>query len=51
MLNNEEKIGPNQKAVPYSWSADDDSRRYQSDEEIMYEKIDLTNSALSRKKA
>ena len=29
--------------------ADDDPRRYQSDEEIMYEKIDLSNSALSRK--
>ena len=49
MLNNEEKIGPNQKADPYPWLADDDPRRYQSDEEIMYEKIDLTNSALSRK--
>ena len=49
MLNNEEKIGPNQKADPYPWLADDDPRRYQSDEEIMYEKIDLSNSALSRK--
>ena len=49
MLNNEEQIGSNQKSDPYSWLADDDPRRYQSDEEIMYEKIDLTNSALSRK--
>ena len=29
--------------------ADDDPRRYQSDEEIMYERIDLSNSALNRK--
>ena len=34
---------------PYPWLADDDPRRYQSDEEIMYERIDLSNSALSRK--
>ena len=49
ILNNEEQIGPNHKSGPYPWLADDDPRRYQSDEEIMYEKIDLTNSALSRK--
>ena len=32
-----------------SWLAEDDPRRYQSDEEILYEKIDLSDSALSRK--
>ena len=50
MLNDEEQIGPNQKSDPYPWIADDDPRRYQSDEEIMYEKIDLSNSALSSKR-
>ena len=39
--------GPHQKSDPYPWLADDDPRRYQSDEEIIYEKIDLYNSALS----
>ena len=44
--NNVKQIDPQQKSDPYP---DDDPRRYQSDEEIMYEKIDLSNSALSRK--
>ena len=47
--NNVEQIDALQKSDPYPWLADDDPRRYQSDEEIMYEKIDLSNSALSRK--
>ena len=47
--NDEKQTGPHQKPDPYPWLADDDPRRYQSDEEIMYEKIDLSNSALSRK--
>ena len=47
--NNVEQMDPQQKSDPYAWLADDDPRRYQSDEEIMYEKIDLSNSALSRK--
>ena len=47
--NNEKWINPHQKPDPYPWLADDDPRRYQSDKEIMYEKIDLSNSALSRK--
>ena len=47
--NEEKQTDPHQKSDPYPWLADDDSRRYQSDEEIMYEKIDLSNSALSRK--
>ena len=44
-----EQMDPQQKSDPYLWLADDDPRRYQSDEEIMYEKINLSNSALSRK--
>ena len=47
--NNVEQIDPQQKLDPYPWLVDDDPRRYQSDEEIMHEKIDLSNSALSRK--
>ena len=34
---------------PYPWLPEDDPRRHQTDEEILYEKIDLSNSALSRK--
>ena len=34
---------------PYLWLAEDDPRKHQTDEEILYEKIDLSNSALSRK--
>ena len=37
------------KSVPYHWLAEDDPRRHLTDEEILYEKIDLSNSALSRK--
>ena len=37
------------KSDPYPWLADDDPRRHQSDEEILYEKIDLSNFVLSRK--
>ena len=37
------------KYDPYPWLTKDDSRRFQSDEEILYEKIDLSDSALSRK--
>ena len=47
--NNGKPIDPQQKSNPYPWLADDDPRRYQSDEEIMCEKIDLSNSTLSRK--
>ena len=47
--NNERQVNPHQKPNPYPWLADDDPRRYQYDEEIIYEKIDLSNSALSRK--
>ena len=37
------------RSDPYPWLADDDPRRHQTDAEILYEKIDLSNSALSRK--
>ena len=47
--NDEKQTDPLQKPDPCPWLADDDPGRYQSDEEIMYEKIDLSNSALSRK--
>ena len=47
--NDEKHTDSYQKSGPYPWLADDDPRRYQSDEEIMYERIDLSNSALSRK--
>ena len=47
--NDEKQTDSYQKSDPYPWLADDDPRRYQSDEEIMYERIDLSNSALSRK--
>ena len=47
--NNERQINPYKKPDPYPWLAEDDPRRYQFDEEILYEKIDLSDSALSRK--
>ena len=47
--NNERQINPYQKPDPYPWLAEDDPRRHQSDEEILHEKIDLSDSALSRK--
>ena len=34
---------------PYPWLDVDDPRRFQSDEEILYENIDLSRSALTRK--
>ena len=49
MQHKEKQTEPSQKSDPYPWLAEDDPRRYQSDEEIMYQKIDLLNSALSRK--
>ena len=47
--NDEKQTDSYQKSDPYPWLADDDPKRYQSDEEIMYERIDLSNSALNRK--
>ena len=46
--NDEKQTGPHHKSDPYPWLADDDPRRYHSDEKIMYEKIDLSNSAPSK---
>ena len=48
-VDKEEKVGPDKKHDPYPWLAEDDPRRYQSDKEILYEKVDLYDSALSRK--
>ena len=45
----EKQSEPGRRSDPYPWLADDDPRRYQTDEEILYEKIDLSNSALIRK--
>ena len=47
--NNVDQMDLQPKSNPYPWLADDDLRRYQSDEEIIHEKIDLSTSALSRK--
>ena len=47
--NDEKQTDPYQKPDLYPWLADDEPRRYQSDEEIIYEMIDLPSSALSRK--
>ena len=33
----------------YPWLTKDDPRRYQTDAEILYEKIDLKDSALTKK--
>ena len=45
---NEKQSELGRRLDPYPWLADD-PRRHQTDEEILYEKIDLSNSALSRK--
>ena len=48
-INEEENVKRYEKYDPYPWLTKDDPRRSQSDEEILYEKIDLSDSALSRK--
>ena len=48
-IDKEDKTETNEKYDPYPWLAYDDPRRHQSDAEILYEKIDLSDSALSRK--
>ena len=48
-INEEENVERYKKYDPYPWLTIDDPRRSQSDEEILYEKIDLSDSALSRK--
>ena len=47
--NSEKQSESGRKPDSYLWLAEDDPRRCQTDEEILYEKIDLSNSALSRK--
>ena len=49
MQDSEKQSELGRKSDPYPWLADDDPQRYQTDEEILYEKIDLSNSALNRK--
>ena len=48
-INEEENVKRHKKYDPYPWLTKDDPRRSQSDEEILHEKIDLSDSALSRK--
>ena len=48
-MSEEENVERYKKYDPYPWLTKDDPRRFQSDEEILYEKIDLSDSALSRK--
>ena len=48
-MNKEENVERHKKYDPYPWLTKDDPRRSQSDVEILYEKIDLSDSALSRK--
>ena len=48
-INKEENVERYKKYDPYPWLTKDDPRRFQSDEEILYEKINLSDSALSRK--
>ena len=47
-INEEENVERYKKYDPYPRLTKDDPRRFQSDEEILYEKIDLSDSALSR---
>ena len=49
-IDEEERVERHREYDPYPWLTKDDPRRSQSDEEILYEKIDLSDSALSRKK-
>ena len=49
LIDEEERVERHRKYDPYPWLTKDDPRRSQSDEEILYEKIDLSDSALSRK--
>ena len=48
-INEEENVERYKKYDPYPWLTKDDPRTFQSDEEILHEKIDLSDSALSRK--
>ena len=48
-IDEKERVERPRKYDPCPWLTKDDPRRSQSDEEILYEKIDLSDSALSRK--
>ena len=48
-INEEKRVERHKKYDPYPWLTKDEPRRSQSDEEILYEKIDLSDSALSRR--
>ena len=48
-MSEEEDVEMYNQYDPYPWLTKDDPRRFQSDEEILYERIDLSDSALSRK--
>ena len=48
-MSEEDDVRRHKKCDPYPWLTRNDPRRFQSDEEILYEKIDLSDSALSRK--
>ena len=48
-IDEEERVERHRMYDPYPWLTKDDPRRSQSDEQILYEKIDLSDSALSRK--
>ena len=48
-IDKEKDIKNDKKCDPYPWLTRDDPKRFQTDEEILYEKIDLSDSALSRK--
>ena len=48
-MSEEDNVIRHKKCDPYPWLTKDDPRRFQSDEEILYEKIDLSDSALNRK--
>ena len=47
--NRGEKSHREPREDPYPWLAEDDPRRFQSDAEILFEKIDLKDSALTKK--
>ena len=48
--NRSEKSHRETREDPYPWMAEDDPRKFQSDAEILFEKIDLKDSALTKKK-
>ena len=47
--NRSENLHREPREDPYPWLAEEDPRRFQSDAEILFEKIDLKDSALTKK--